>query len=159
MPPPRYLKPVPVPVTKETPMSIFSAFDKDAKSIASKIAATMEKLFQEEPKVEAAAVSTISAVAPFVVAIAAATGNEPEAAAITAIVSVVKSDLAAVQVTLNAAGAGTTNVSAKSLLVAINANLAQLLTAGMIKNPASIATVTKDVQSISASLDVLIAAL
>lgn len=131
----------------------------DLKSVASKVEAAFEKLFQEEPKIEAVVVSTISAVAPFVVAIAAATGSEPEAAAIAGVVSIIKSDLAAVQVTLNEAGAGTANVSAKSLLAAINANLASLLTAGFIKDAATQAKVTKDVTSISSALDVLIAAL
>ena len=140
-------------------MSIFSAFDKDIKTLASKVAATMEKLFQEEPKVEAAAVATISAVAPFVVAIASIVGTEAEVTAITTVISMVKSDLAVVQVTLNEAGAGTGSVSAKSLLTAVTANLASLLTAGMIKNPATLATVTADVNKITESLDVLIAAL
>jgi hypothetical protein len=140
-------------------MSIFSKFDAEAKSFASLVEKAFVKLFNEEPKIEQAAVSTISVVAPIVVAVVAATGNEPEAAAIAAVVSVVKSDLATVQVMFNQAGAGTSTVTAKSLLTAINANLASLLTAGMIKSPETLATVTKDVQSISAALDVLIAAL
>jgi hypothetical protein len=140
-------------------MSIFTKIEGKADTFAHEVEKTFVILFNEEPKVEQAAVSTIGVVAPLVVAIAAATGNEPEAAAIAAIVSLIKTELATVQVTLNAAGAGTTNVSAKSLLAAINANLAQLLTAGFIKNPAVAASVTKDVTSITAALDVLIAAL
>lgn len=140
-------------------MSIFSKFDAGSKTFASKVAAAFEKLFNEEPKIEEAAVSTLSVVAPLIVAVAAATGNEPEAAAIAGIISIVKSDLAAVQVTLNQAGAGTSNVTASGLLKAINANLATLLTAGLVKDPATIAVITKDVTSISEALDVLIAAL
>ena len=136
-------------------MSLFTGI----KTFAHEVEAAFVKLFNEEPKIEKAAVSTISVVAPIVVAVVAATGNEPEAAAIAAIISVVKSDLAAVQVTLNQAGAGTTNVTAVSLLKAINANLASLLGAGFIKSPTTAATVTKDVTSITAALDVLIAAL
>lgn len=140
-------------------MSIFSKFDAEAKTLASKVEAAFVKLFQEEPKVEEAAVSTLNVIAPLVVAITAATGQEAEAAAIAAVVSVVKSDLAAVQVTLNQAGAGTTNTTATSLLAAVNANLASLLSAGFIKNPATLAKVTTDIQSISSALDVLISAL
>lgn len=136
-------------------MKIFA----DLKSFAAKAEAAFEQLFQEEPKIEQVVVSVISAVAPTVVAITAATGNEPEAAAITGIVSLVKSGLVALQVTLNEAGAGTANVTAKSLLTSINTNLASLLSAGLIKSPETIATVTKDVTSITTALDVLIAAL
>lgn len=140
-------------------MSLFSKIEGEVKTIAHDAEAILQKLFIAEPKIEAITITTISAVAPIVVAIAAVTGNEPEAAAITAIVTVVKSDLATVQLVLNAAGAGTANVTVKSTLTAINSNLAQLLTAGMVKNPATLATITKDVQSITAALDVIIAAL
>jgi hypothetical protein len=140
-------------------MSLFSTIDKDAKSIASKVEAGLKKLFLAEPKVEQVAVATISAVAPIVVAIAAVTGNEAESAAIAGIVSIVKTDLAAIQVTLNEAGAGTVNISVKSTFSAINDNLAILLTAGYIKNPQTLATVTADVNKIETALNVLIAAL
>ena len=140
-------------------MSLFSKVEGEVKTFAHDAEEVLQKLFLEEPKIEQVVVTTISVVAPTVVAITAATGNEPEAAAITAIVSLVQSDLAAVQITMNQAGAGTANVSAKSTLAAINANLAQLLTAGFIKNPTTLATVTKYVQSITAALDVLISAL
>lgn len=140
-------------------MSIFSKFDTEAKTFASDVEKAFIKLFNEEPKIEAAAASTIGVVAPIIVAVVAATGSEPEAAAIAGIISIVKNDLATVQVVLNQAGAGTNNTTAKSLLAAINANLASLLTAGLVKNPATLATITKDVTSISAALDVLIAAL
>lgn len=140
-------------------MGFFTAVDKEAKSLASKVEAAFSKLFQEEPKVEQIVVSVISAVAPTVVAITAATGNEAESAAIAGIVSIVKSDLAAVQVTLNEAGAGTGDVSVKSIFTSINTNLATLLSAGYIKDPATLAKVTSDVTKIETALNVLISAL
>jgi len=145
--------------TQENTLSIISTIEKDAKTFASDFEKVYVKLFQAEPAIETTVVGVIGVVAPLVVAIVAATGNEPEALAIAAITSVVKSDLAVVQTTLNAAGAGTANASVKSTLTAINTNLASLLTAGMIKSPATLATVTKDVQSISSALAVIIAAL
>ena len=140
-------------------MSVFTKVEGEVKTLAHEAETVLQKLFVAEPKVEQVAVTTINVVAPLVVGIAAVTGSEPEAAAITAVVSLVKSDLAAVQITLNQAGAGTPNVTVKSLLAAVNANLASLLTAGMIKDATTLATVTKDVQTISAALDVLISAL
>jgi hypothetical protein len=140
-------------------MSLFSALEGKAKTFAHDFEAVYVKLFQEEPKIEQAIVGAIGVAAPLVVAIALATGSEPEAAAITAVISIVKSDLAVVQTTLNAAGAGTPNASIKSTLAAINANLASLLTAGLIKNPVTLATITKDVTSIPGAFEVVIAAL
>jgi hypothetical protein len=140
-------------------MSLFASVEGKLSTFAHDFEAVYVKLFQEEPKIEQAVVGVIGVAAPLVVAIAAATGSEPEAAAIVGIITVVKSDLAVVQTTMNAAGAGTANASVKSLLAAVTSNLASLLTAGLIKNPVTLATVTKDVNSIGSALDVVIAAL
>jgi hypothetical protein len=177
MPPLRTIKIVPVPflppavattssnaaetpaTTQENLMSLFSVIEGKAKTFAHDFEEVYVKLFQAEPKIEQAIVGAIGIAAPLVVAIALATGSEPEAAAITAVISVVKSDLAVIQTTLNAAGAGTPNASVKSTLTAIVANLGSLLTVGMVKNPATLATITKDVTSISGAFEVVIAAL
>jgi hypothetical protein len=159
MPPYKFFNPSPPAPTKENPLSLIGTIEKGVKTFASDFEKVYVKLFQAEPAIETTVVGVIGVVAPLVVAVVASTGNEPEALAIAGIISVVKSDLAVVQTTLNAAGAGTANASVKSTLTAIDANLASLLTAGMIKNPATLATVTKDVNSISSALAVIIAAL
>lgn len=140
-------------------MSIFSKIEGVAKTIAHEVEEALIKISLAEPNIERVTATTISAVAPIVVSIAAVSGNEPEAAAITGIVVLVQNELAALQVTLNQAGAGTVNISVKATLAAINANLGALLTGGMIKNPQTLATVTADVQKISAAINVLVSAL
>lgn len=138
---------------------------KDLSSFAGKFENAFVKLFNEEPKVEAVAVQAISLVAPIVVSIVAATGQEAEAAAIAAVTSTVKSELATLQVALNDAGAGSLTagtsptVLAQNLIKSIDANLGSLLTAGMIKDANTASKVTGFVQSISSELNVLLAAL
>jgi hypothetical protein len=149
---------VAVTVPKEkSSMSIFSTIDKDAKTIAGKFEAAYKKLWAEEPKVEQTIVTIISAAAPEVVAIAAIAAGAPGATAASAIVSEIKADLATVQVVVTAAG--TANPSVKSTLQAVVVNLGQILTVAGIKDPATVAEVTKAVDSVVEGLQVAIAAL
>jgi hypothetical protein len=61
-------------------MTLLTKIEGDAKTFAHDFEAAYVKLFQEEPKIEQDAAGTLSIVAPIVVAIVAATGNEAEAA-------------------------------------------------------------------------------
>jgi hypothetical protein len=138
-------------------MSIFSTIDKDFKTVASKFESAYKKLWAAEPKIEQTIVAVISTVAPEVVAIAAISAGAPGAAAAAAIISEIKADLATVQVVVNASGVA--NPSVKSTLQAVVANLGLILAAADIKDPIVVATVTKDVDSVVAGLQVVIAAL
>jgi hypothetical protein len=160
MPPPRYLKSVPIeaPVLKENLMSIFTVIDKDAKAVVSKIGAAFKKLWSEEPKVEAVASQIISGIAPTIVAVASVVSGAPGGAAAGAIISEVKVGLAAVQAALNSAGAGAAT-SASTVLNALVTNLNSLLAVADIKDAAVVATVSKDVDEIVAGLQILIASL
>jgi hypothetical protein len=91
------------------------------------------------------------------VAIAAITAGAPGATAANAIIEEIKADLATVQVVVVASGVA--NPTLKSTLQAVVSNLGSILAAADVKDPALVATVTKDVDSIVAGLQVVIAAL
>ena len=91
-------------------------------------------------------------------AVEAVVGGAAGAAAANAIITQVKTGLAAVQAALNSAGAGSTT-SAKTVLQAVVTNLQSLLSVADIKDPATVAAVTKDVDEVIAGLQVAIAAL
>lgn len=137
-------------------MSLFSVIDKDFTSTAAKIEKAYKELFADEPKIEAIAVTVISTMAPEVVAIAAVAAGAPGAAAASTIISAVKTGLAAAQVAFNAAGK---NQTAKGFLQAVVTNLQSILTVSQIKDPATVATLTKDVDGAVAGLQVVLAAL
>jgi hypothetical protein len=138
-------------------LSIFSTIDKDAKTFAGKFETAYKKLWAVEPKIEETIVTVISTVAPEVVAIAAISAGAPGATAAAAIIAEIKADLATVQVVVTASGVA--NPSVKSTLQAVVANLGSILAVSGIKDPALVATVTKDVDSVVAGLQVVIAAL
>jgi hypothetical protein len=146
-----------IAVPQENTLSIFSTIDKDLKTAAGKFEAAYKKLWAAEPKIEQTIVTVISTLAPEVVAIAAITAGAPGATAANAIIEEIKADLATVQVVVVASGVA--NPTLKSTLQAVVSNLGSILAAADVKDPALVATVTKDVDSIVAGLQVVIAAL
>ena len=120
-------------------MSIFSAVDKDLKSLGSEIEAFLEKVSKDEPKVEPVVSATLTAVGITVEGILAVTGQEAEAAAIAAIVSEIQLDLATVNAVITTTG---TSPTLNTTLNAIVTNLKSILASGNIKDPATVTAVT-----------------
>jgi hypothetical protein len=136
-------------------MSIFTKIEGEAKTLAHDVEDTLAKLYISEPKVEAVVATTITVVSPLIVAVTAAT--EPLAVPeVTAILTVVQSDLAAAQVIVTSAGATPT---VKSLLTAVVTNLKSILSISAIKDAKTSSTITTDVDTIAAALQVIVAAL
>jgi hypothetical protein len=136
-------------------LSIFTKIEGEAKTLAHDVEDTLAKLYISEPKVETIVATTITVVSPLIVAVTAASAPlaVPE---VTAILAVVKSDLAAAQVIVTEAGSTPT---VKNLLTAVVTNLKSILAIGAIKNATTTATITTDVTSITAALETILAVL
>lgn len=137
-------------------MSIFSTIDKDAKLLVSKIEVIFTKLFGSAPAVLQTVSATLTVVAPLVESILALTGNEAAAATILVVVSQVESDITAVDALVQSTGATPTLTS---VLTAIVSNLKTLLTAGDIKDAATLSKVTAIVDTIVAEFEAILSAL
>jgi hypothetical protein len=138
-------------------MSILSKIENGAKTLAHDAESALALFVKDEPKIEAIAATTISTVAPLVVAVVAvATGNAVAAAATAAVLASIQSKLAAAQVVIVSLSSAT---SAKSLLVSVQADLSSFLAIVGVKDPSVTAAVTADVNKIAAALSVIIAAL
>ena len=145
------------PATKETKMSILSKVENGVKTLAHDAEDALKLFVKDEPKIEAVAATTLSTVAPLVVAVAGiASGNAAVAVATAAIITSIQSKLAAAQVVIVSLGSA---ASAKQLLTLLQADLAQLLAVVGVKDPSLTATITADVNRISAALAVILAAL
>jgi hypothetical protein len=125
------------------------------KSIFEKVISVFEKLFKETPKFEQAASAALTVIAPLVETILIVAGEEPLAAVIENVVSQIKTDLAAAAALVETSGATPT---LSSVLQATLVNLKSLLTAGDIKDPATLQKVTAVVETIVAELQAIISA-
>ena len=138
-------------------MSILSKVENGVKTLAHDAEDALKLFVKDEPKIEAVAATTLATVSPLVVAVAAvATGNAAVATATAAILAAISSKLAAAQVVIVSLSSAS---SAKSLLTLVQADLAQLLAVVGVKDPAVTASITADVNKISAALAVILAAL
>jgi hypothetical protein len=108
-------------------------------SIWSDIKSIFAKIEKKEPAVATVAEQTLTSVSVVVESILDVSGQEAEASAISGAVAIALSSLKAVTAVVTAAGP-TATVS--SVISAIVANLESLLTAGQIKDPATLAKVT-----------------
>ena len=108
-------------------------------SLWSDIKSIFEKVEKKEPAVADVAEQTLDSVSVVVESVLDLTGQEAEASAIARVVVIAQSALKAVTAVVSAAGP-TATVS--STLSAVVANLEGLLTAGQIKDPATLAKVT-----------------
>lgn len=109
-------------------------------SFFSSIGNFFKKVFGSEAAWERIASATITVIAPLTETIIALTAGEPASAALAAVIEQIQNDLAAVNAVVTTAGSSTVDVN--SLLTSIEVNLQTLLTAGQIKNPATLAQVT-----------------
>lgn len=107
-------------------------------SLWSDIKAIFAKIEKKEPAVATVAEQTLSSISIVVESVLDVSGQEAEAAAIAKVVAVAESALKAVTAVVTAAGPTATVSSA---LNAVVANLESLLTAGQIKDPATLAKV------------------
>jgi hypothetical protein len=133
------------PVVKESKVSIFS----DVEAVLTKIAG-------KAPAVISVASLTISSLSVAIESILDVTGQEAEASGIAGVVAIVQAGLSAVSATIGAAGATPTVSSALNALLA---NLQGLLTAGQIKNPATLTEVTALVNIVVGEIKSVIAVL
>ena len=138
-------------------MSILSKVENGVKTLAHDAEDALKLFVKDEPKIEAVAATTLATISPLVVAVAAvATGNAATAAATAAILAAISSKLAAAQVVIVSLSSAS---SAKSLLTLVQSDLAQLLAVVGVKDPSLTATITADVNKMSAAIAVILAAL
>lgn len=123
-------------------------------SIFKGIGGIFKKLFAAEPKMAQIITATITVIAPLVETILVVTGQEPEAAAVELVIEQVEADLTAITGLVQSSGITPTLTS---VLNAVVANLESLLTAGQIKDPAVVKTVTATVGVIVGELKAIIA--
>lgn len=108
-------------------------------SLFSDIKALFAKIEKKEPAVATVAEQTLNSVSIVIESVLDVSGQEAEATAIAEAVAIAESSLKAVTAVVTAAGPTATVSSALSAVVA---NLEGLLTAGQIKDPATLAKVT-----------------
>ena len=108
-------------------------------SLWSDVKAIFTKIEKKEPAVADVAEQTLTSVSVVVESILDVSGQVAEASAIARVVVIAQSALKAVTAVVSAAGPTATVSSALSAVVA---NLEGLLTAGQIKDPATLAKVT-----------------
>lgn len=123
-------------------------------SIFRDIGGIFKKLFAAEPKITQVVIATITVIAPLVETILVVTGQEVEARAVELVIEQVETDLTAITALVQSSGVTPTLTS---VLNAVVENLESLLTAGQIKDPNTIKTVTATVGVIVGELKAIIA--
>jgi hypothetical protein len=126
------------------------------KTIFESIESDFAKLFSKAPTVLQVVETDIAVVAPVVETIIALTGNEAAAAAITVVVNQVEVDLTTALTVIKTSGS---SPNVKSVLQAVVANLGSILSAGDIKDAATLAKVEAAVNLVVSELNVVIAKL
>ena len=126
------------------------------KTIFESIESDFAKIFSKAPTVLQVVETDIAVVAPVVETIIALTGNEAAAAAITVVVNQVEVDLTTALTVIKTSGS---SPNVKSVLQAVVANLGSILSAGDIKDSATLAKVEAAVNLVVSELNVVIAKL
>lgn len=126
------------------------------KTIFESIESDFAKLFSKTPTVLQVVSTDIAVVAPIVETIIALTGNEAGAAGVAFVVNQVEVDLTTALTVIKTSGS---TASVKSVLQAVVANLPQILSAGDIKDAATLAKVEAAVNLVVSELNVVIAKL
>ena len=126
------------------------------KTIFESIESDFSKLFSKAPTVLQVVETDIAVVAPVVETIIALTGNEAAAAAISVVINQVEVDLTTALTVIKTSGS---TASVKSVLQAVVSNLPAILSAGDIKDAATLAKVEAAVNLVVSELNVVIAKL
>jgi len=116
-----------------------------------------KKAFGSEQTWERIASTALTVVAPLTETIVGLTAGEPAGAAVAAIMTEIQNDLAAVNAVVNTAGGSSATV--ESTLKSVIANLQSLLTAGHIKDPATLSKVTVIVNTLTAEIEAILQAM
>lgn len=115
------------------------------KTIFTDIGNIFKKLFGTEPKLAQTVTATIAVCAPLVETIVVLTASEADAVAVQNVVEQVQADFTAITALVQTSGPTPTLLG---VLNAVQVNLGQLLTAGDIKDPVTLAKVTTVVDSV-----------
>lgn len=103
-------------------------------SFFSSIEGALKKFFTTAPKWENIAQGTLTLIAPLVKGIAASTASESDQKTISAIIDEIQTDLAVTSAAISTGSTGGATVA----LTSLQTNLGALLTAGHIKDPATL---------------------
>jgi hypothetical protein len=126
------------------------------KTIFESIESDFSKLFSKAPTVLQVVSTDIAVVAPVVETIITLTGNEAGAAGVALVVNQVEVDLTTALTVIKTSGS---TASVKSVLQAVVSNLPAILSAGDIKDAATLAKVEAAVNLVVSELNVVIAKL
>lgn len=126
-------------------MSLFSNIANAEHTFAGWVAAQYAKFYKAEPKIEQIADTVFEYVIPGLQIILAAEGGPAAAAVVNSIATEAQKTLLVVSALIHDFGP---NPTASSMLTAVQANLTNLLTAGHITNPTSVAKLQKVVNTV-----------
>ncbi len=142
-----------MPTDTNTSVSDFDKIEKGICTFFGAFKSEVGKLFKHAPAWDAAAISTITYVAPLVET-AVALADPAAAPAVASIVTKVESALTSAQVVLKAGQ--TSSPSLITYLQAVNDNIDQVEAAAQIKDPATAAKLTAIVGTITAEISAII---
>lgn len=108
-------------------------------SLFSDIKSLFAKIEKKEPAIATVAEQTLTSVSIVIESVLDVSGQTAEASAVAGVVAIALSSIKAVTAVVTAAGP---TVTVSSALSAVVANLESLLTAGQIKDPATLSKVT-----------------
>lgn len=129
---------------------------KDLKSFASKVESAFKKLFGNSATWIEIAQGVLTYAGPVLITAVSVEGGAPAGSAVSAVLSVIKTDLATALAALTSANAATT---VPGLLASIQSNLPALLAAIKVENPALVSKVEAAVSLLTPEIDALIAAM
>ena len=131
-------------------MSIFTPFIKDIKTFAAKIEAELAKLWVAAPTLAQVVSTTLTFVGPVLQAVVTAEAGSAAGTVVGSVIATAQQDLTAVKGLITTVGPTPT---VASLLNGVKADLASLLGAAKISNPASVSNVTLVINELEALVD------